>query len=347
MAKVKREKLLFALDAISPGLSKTDILEQSSCFVFMKNGQVATYNGEIACLHKSPLNGFVGAVQAEPLLDILKKLDHDVLSVSSADNSLVLSAKSEETGIGMEAKVLLPVDKVETPKKWKSLSEEFTEGINLVQHSAGNDDQKFNLTCVHIHPEWVEACDNIQAAKYITKTPIKQPTLVKADSIKHIVSLGMTEIAETSAWLHFKNPSGLVLSCARWTDSYVDTSGIFKITGKKAQLPKGLADAASKGAVFSKENSDYNRVSIELSKGLMKLEGRGSSGWYRKSQAIDYKGERLNFLIDPELIVKLTKDFNDCEISDTTLKVERGSLTFITALDSRAQTKKKKKKDKK
>ena len=45
--RVSREKLMQALEAVSPGLANRELIEQSSCFVF-KSGMVMTFNDEVA-----------------------------------------------------------------------------------------------------------------------------------------------------------------------------------------------------------------------------------------------------------------------------------------------------------
>jgi hypothetical protein len=74
--------------------------------------------------------------------------------------------------------------------------------------------------CINLTPRFVEAWDNFQIARYKIKTGLTEPVLVRQSSIKHVVSLGMTETAETQGWLHFKNPNGLVLSCRRYVDQF-------------------------------------------------------------------------------------------------------------------------------
>ena len=62
--KINREELLNQLESVLPGLSTREIIEQSSCFVFM-NKEVITYNDEISCSHKSRLD-IEGAIVATP-----------------------------------------------------------------------------------------------------------------------------------------------------------------------------------------------------------------------------------------------------------------------------------------
>src|SRR5687768_12406403 len=52
--RVDRENLLRALESVTAGLAHREIIEQSGSFVF-KDGNVITFNDEIACTATSPL----------------------------------------------------------------------------------------------------------------------------------------------------------------------------------------------------------------------------------------------------------------------------------------------------
>ena len=51
MTTVNREAFLHQLESVQAGLSSKEMIEQSSCFAFIK-GKVVTYNDEISCRQK-------------------------------------------------------------------------------------------------------------------------------------------------------------------------------------------------------------------------------------------------------------------------------------------------------
>ena len=155
MPKVNRMELLNVLASVHPGLSKREMVEQSSCFVFTK-GRVITFNDEIACSHKTSLK-IEGAVQAEPLLAILRKLGEEDVDVKVDKGEFRFTGKRRRGGVSMESEILLPVDSVDFPSKdqWKSFPAEFSDGISLVEKCCGKDESTFSVTCVHIYPKWV------------------------------------------------------------------------------------------------------------------------------------------------------------------------------------------------
>jgi len=331
---VNRENLLNELESVRPGLSPKEIIEQSSCFVFT-GGNVMTYNDEVACVRKCSLE-IEGAVQAEPLLQMLQKFPNDEIEVLLEEGEFRIKAgRRRSTGIRMEQQIMLPIDTVEKPKSWKPLDPEFAEAVDIVSRCASKDQSQFSLTCVHIHPKWVEACDNYQLSRFPIKNPVEQACLVRVESLRHIVDLGMTKFSETEAWIHFRNKSGLRLSCRRSMEEYPDFGEFLKVKGTPATLPKGLGEAVDKAEVFSKENADNNQVMVSLSPkegGRLSILGEGVSGWYKEVKKLKYKGQAFKFRIDPKLLITITERHNDCEISERHLIVNGARFKYCTCL---------------
>ncbi len=335
MSKINREKFLNQLESVLPGLSTREIIEQSSCFIF-KNKKVMTYNDEIACTQKSDLH-IKGAIPAMPLINILRKLQEEELDITASKKEILIRGKKKKSGITMDSEILLPIDSVEIPKKWKKLPIDFADAISIVQQCAGKDESRFDLTCVHLHPDWIEACDAEQTARYKIKMPLKKPTIIRKESLKYIVSLDMIKFSKTKNWIHFKNSTGLILSCRRWVHSasnFPDFTKLMKIKGTKTTLPKGLVEAVSKAEVFSTENVEENQVEIDLKKGKLKITGKGISGYYQENKKVKYNGEDMSFRISPSLLIDLVNRHNTCEISEDKLKVVTGKYSYITVLQA-------------
>lgn len=318
---VNREKLLHTLESVSPGLTTKEFLEQSSCFVF-SGGRVHTFNNEIACSAPSLLSDFRGAVTAKPLLELLSRLQDNELDIEpvkedGADKPSKLGIRvgtDKRSFIRMEADVLLPIDAIEKPVEWKSLDKEFCEAVKIVHGCASTEENQFALTCVHISPDFLEACDRYQVARYPVKTPISEDILVRATSVSEISPFGMTEISETPSWLHFRNAAGLVVSCRRFKDSYRDMSAFVsdREDAIKVKLPGGLEEIISKTEIFSGESAVQKNVRVTLRDGKIKIKGEGASGSYEERKSVEYSGPPLDFYMNPKLLVSIGKKSLDC-----------------------------------
>lgn len=327
---IDRAEFLSKLESIQPGLSPKPMLEQSSCFVF-SNGEAATFNEEVSCRVKVPVK-FEAAVQAAPLLALLRRYKRKELNLDRNGNELQIGWKRQKSAIALEDEITLEVDKVEKPGKWRRITDEFVEAIDMVRQCAHRDVSETVLSCLHIHPKWVEASDTCQLMRYKLRTGIDQPTIVKRDSVKHVLSLGMTSISESDNWLHFKNPAGVVLSCRRYTEQYPSLSRDLKVEGQKIILPKGLGASIDLAEIFSSE-SDTNMLQIQLRPGYMEIHGEGITGWHHEKKKLqNYKGDRMEFLVAPELLRDLSAKHTEIEVTEDRIKVEGGKFTFVAAL---------------
>lgn len=335
--KVNRETLLRSLNVVRPGLAdKKAIIEQSDCAVLL-NGEALSFNDELCCRAPTGLDkSFKGAVSAKELTDLLTKMEGlEEVDVTQEDGHLLVKGKRESAGIRTETEITLPYDAVEKPKTWKRLPDHFLEAINIVQTCASNDETQTVLVHVHLTPKWVEACDRIQVARYRIKTDLSQECLVRKESIQHITNLDVTEFSETDAWLHFRNPDGMILSCRRYLEEYKDVSDFLKVEeASTLVLPKTLTEATEKAEIFSSQSADENLLLIELRPDRLELCGRGVKGWYKKSHKISYGGEPMSFLIAPSLLREIVTRHNECLIAPNPgrLKVDGGKWVYVSCL---------------
>ena len=327
-----KDNLLHALESVEPGLaSKQGVVEQSNCYVF-QNGEVASFNDEIACRCPLDLGGLTGAVPADKLLELLRKLPEDELGIENGEGELRLNGKRREVGIRIEKDVALPISTVEKPGKWRELADDFCEAVALVGECASSDASRFELTCIHVHPEWVEACDQFQLCRWTLDTGMSKPTLVRQQTLRHVGALGMTEVSETDGWLHFRNKKGVVMSCRRYLEDFHDFTQFLEVKGETVVLPKGLADAADRASVFSSEDKDNDRVTVDLKGGKLTISGQGMSGWIKERKKVKWTGKPLKFLISPKLLIGIVKRTNECVIAEERLKIANGPWTYVACL---------------
>ena len=330
--RVNREAFLHCLESVQAGVTSKDVVAQASCFAVL-NGDVLSYSDEVYCRAESLLpDKFSGAVPHKPLLELLRKLNEDEIEVKQSEGELLLIGKGRRAGIRMEREVSLPFGSVETPEEWRKLHPDFADAVGIVQCAASTDTNQFHLTCLHLHPQWIEACDSFQICRWPLKTGLKEPVLVRQTAIKHVVSLGMTEFAETGSWIHFRNEAKLVMACRRYQDEFPDITGFFEVKGTPTQLPKGLVQATENAHIFSAENPEADRVFLRLADGRLRIKGVGANGWYRETKKISYNGPPLDFRIAPQILVSLVKRFNDCVVAKDRLKVDMGSFVYVTCL---------------
>jgi DNA polymerase III sliding clamp (beta) subunit (PCNA family) len=332
--KIDRQELQEYLEAVSPGLSQKEIIEQSNHFVFL-NDKIITFNDEVACSQEFPTEG-EGAVLAAPLLSLLNKLQDEEIDLTWKDKQLIIKGKNRRAGLKIVPEVYLPIDSIEEPKKWKSLPDDFIDAINKTHKCASNNETRFELTCVHFTPDFIEACDSHQLLRYNIKMDVEESILVRKDAIKFVLPIEATHFCETKTWVHFKNKEGLILSCRRYVEEYHNLNKLVASKGKKAVLPKSMKEAAETAAVFSQENPD-NQVIIHLESNKLKIKSEGTSGWYWEVKKAKYEGKAIEFTIPPDLLVDLLSRSNKCIIGNDLLKITGENYTYVSVLGKVAE----------
>ena len=335
MPRINREEFLRTLEGVSSGLAAKELVNQATCFVF-RGGNVYTFNDEIACRAPVP-TAITGAVPATRLLELLRRLSEDSLDLSVEGGvppnpgELRLKGAGRRSGITMEAEVLLPIDSIETPDAttWRPIGPEVLDAIELAAQCAATESDAFYLKCLHFTPTHIEACDNYKAVRCRVVVPIDGPVLVNAAGGKHLVGCGMSEIAATRNWLHFRNPTGLCISCRLYREAYsVPMEQLVALQGIPARLPTGLVEAVEKATVFSEAGDD---VGFDLKPGGVRIRTKSVDGWYEERQEVEYTGEPVSFLISAKLIKSCLSHGNDILICPNAVKVERPGFTFFTS----------------
>jgi hypothetical protein len=344
--KIKKETFLNDLQMVKAGLSPREFIEQSSCFVF-KDGQVMTFNDEVACrksikdLDDRPIK-ITGAVQATSLLTVLEKLDDPELMVrENEDGELEFRGKGKGFGVTKEAEVFLPIDRVEEPEHWRPLPADFAVAIRMVQHCVSLDETKFMLTCIHLHPNYIEACDNKQLLRYEISFGLKHSALVRGAALSHLTDLGMHEVGITKSWIHFRNKAGLIFSCRKYMEEYPSLDSILDFKGRPIRIPKRIAEASERAAIFATDKSGDPLLVVELSAGRMRVKGEGVAGWYIEDKKIAYDGPVIQFLIAPELLHLVSEKYSDAQISKSKLKATGPHWEYVTVLGKMGEKKEK------
>lgn len=344
MLKVKRTELIAQLEAVRGGLAQRDIIEQATCFAF-KGGKVFTFNDEVACWGPCPLgdlsdDGF--ALSAARILRLLPQMPDETLEVELRAGQLSIRGRNRRSKLRVEEKLTLPLDKVVAPKKgdWKPLPDTFAEAVSLVEGCASTDEAKQTLTYVHMTAKYIEATDNEQMARYRMKLPASEDHLIRCAGLKAAAQADPNQMAETDGWVWFRNGDGAAFACRRhqtedWAtlDQFMDDS-----SGEAAALPTGLGPAAMRAQVFSSENVESDLVRLDLVEGKVKITGVSSAGEFAEIKQVEYTGPPVSFRCSPKLLAKLTEKYSECNITENSIRVVVGRLTFVVSLHDIPET---------
>jgi len=332
--RIQREDFLRTLETVRPGTTPKDISEQSSCVAF-KDGYAHSFNEDVYCRSRSGLpSDWIAVVPFTPLVTILSKLGEAELLVELTKSEITLEGKGRKTGIRAENQVSMPYDAVKLPSKsdWWKAPADFADAITLVQDCAGKDADEFALTCLHIHPKFIEASDKTQIARHRIRTRLPEPIMLLKESLSAATSLDIRKLALTDNWFFMRTGSGAIYAVRKNEGQYLDLSPYLKVQGEKVTLPKGLKEASEKAEIFSGEDKDNNVVLVTLQPDRIKIKGSSESGWHRESKKVRYKGPPMSFMIPPKLLREILDRNNECYLSDGKLVVDGGHWTYVSVL---------------
>lgn len=330
---INRAEFLNDLEMVSPGLSPREFIEQATCFVF-HDGQVITYNDEISCRKPTRLN-ITGAIQASTLLDTLREMDGATLEVlENAQGEVEFCGKRKAFKVIKDAGIFLPIDKVEVPKQWHPLPKGLIPAISQVLPCVSTDESKFHLTCVHIHPEYVEACSNLQAMRVRLRTGAPKPMLGRGTSLSPVTQAGVNEWTFTKSWIHFRNnTTGIIISCRRYLEKYPALDKFLEGKGHPIHLPVELVKAIDRTAIFAKDETGDSPIQVTISGEKLLLEGKGLSGSYQERIEIKrYQGPATTFVIAAEIFKEIAQKHPQAEITRNKLKVTGERWEYVAAL---------------
>lgn len=330
MALVNRKDYLNQLKSVLIGISTKSPVEYSDCFIFSK-GMVSTYNYEVACSADTEID-IEGTVPAEPLLNLLERLDGEEVDVFVENGELRVKSGEKLAGIRLAGQYTLPFDLVERPKNFVPISDEMKDAILVTVECCSRSEAHPLLRCIHMTPTYLEASDDFRIVRYSIQTGLSQSVLAKGQSVEYALKVGVNEMAVTENWLHFRNPNSVYISCRRMLDQYPETSKFFEIRGKPLTLPKDLDKAVERALVFWSETHKEAVVTVELSDGKMVVECSGQYGWYREPRPSSYQGPHFRFYCAARVLGELSKRITECEIASQLLRMESGPILYVSRI---------------
>ena len=320
---VQTKELLKVLEKANVGIAQKELLEQSASFVFTKN-KIITFNDEIFCAVNTDLK-INAAIEAQPLLSVLKKIKDDEIEIWTEDNELRIKGKKIQTGIKLETQINLPIDDIKFPEKYTKLSEDFCIACNLACLTASKSLSDPLLMGVHINKERIESCDNDRVTICTLDKSTKIDALIPAQNLLKILRStrddAIVGIAKDDTGVHFKTKNDVMLACRLIDEKFLDVSKFIpKEEGKLIHLPEQINEILDRADVFSKDNVSLEKlIHISLKEGKLVISSQNDSGWIRERAKTKYKGPDISFSINSDFMKDILKLSNQISIVDDVL----------------------------
>lgn len=337
--EVNRTKFLKSLNHVKVGLAAKEIIEQSTFFVF-KDGQVITFNDEIA-VHANLDEGFdiEGAVPAKELIGILTRFSGEKVEITENGGELSLKCGKGKAGITLQSSISLRVDEINIPKKWIDLPTDFIEGLKLCIPSAAGDLTYPILATLHITKDHVESSDNIRLSRktWAEKTKIDKSILISADIAKELAKMNIIKFWQEQNWIHFSDKDETIFSCRTTTGQYPKLDDYLEVEPIGSLIfPDTIKDMLDKAGVFcSTAIQQDSSVSLSINeKGLMTIKGEGDYGWYEESCRVKWDGDPIKFSIHPNHLLSILSTSNKADIGENRIKFTADNFVHVVALET-------------
>ncbi len=339
-ARMNRGELLKRLNLVKPGLATKVMMEQTGHFIF-RNGCVETFNGEVHCLMPCEL-GFEGAVDSRPLLKML-----DLLPKNAIPDTRLGETAKQLTIDSIDSHYEIDINDIHNPclgaiktvDAWQPLPDGFWKAIKQVSRCASTEQSRYVLTCIHFHPDYLEACDQLHGARISFKMGFKEKAVVQADAIRSFVNLELDQYSiattiengEECKWLRFKNASGLTCSARLWPDPYPeDVSRCFTIdeSSVKVEFSQAAFKAIERATIPASLNPQGCYVRIQIQKGRARISSNCDGQTYQQKIDVKYDGKRLSFMVVPRRFLGLLRHNRCCTVSESGLIVDVDDVRF-------------------
>jgi hypothetical protein len=313
---INRNEIVAAMQYVSAGLGKQGL---GPCFAF-RDGMIYANNEDIACRAPVPFQ-WDGAIQAKALMEVLSRWTDDYVKMSVKDGHMILSVPKPkgQTDVGskraklvIEQELDLELWKAPDPEVWKPLHPNFLDGLEAVRSASAKpkNNEEFLITCVHIAKKWVEATDTEQMARYRVPTRVDLPEdgsalLIPAQTVRHIVGLGVSEIGQVPGYLCFRNASGVEAAVQTHEGVYPDLTPLLEGVSEHPEmlLPGGLKDVWEACKTFVLSTADDQFIQVTLAPGKVKLTAAADGvGMYTQTKPSNYDGEVRVFRVNPEFL---------------------------------------------
>jgi len=306
---ISRIDLLNAIREVTPGISKKGDLDQSDSIIF-DNDSIYTFNSEIGIYHNFETN-IQGAIKAEKFIQLLEKLPQDEIEIKEIKGKLSLKADRIKATIKLDKNITLNPQKIpgKTSKKWKTLPDNFNEGIAFCFFSANTSNIPAGTDCLFVNGDRIASVDGYRGTVFNLSSSIDDDFLLPAKCAKQLSKYSSEKVVIDNGWLYFMNENGTVFSVRTYAEiDYPAYDSFFDVDGPEINLPDEFLEIVSRAKILISADFVLDQfVSLIFSEGKVVCRGEGVDGWFEEEREIEYSGKDLDIKIHPAMFSEVVK----------------------------------------
>lgn len=327
---VKRKEVLEILNSVRPGLAASEVIEQSTSFVFV-GGMVYTYNDEIAVSREIGFD-FDGAVQAKELFDLLNKMKDETVKIYIYKGELIVHGDKIKAGIRINSEIQLPPLDIVDDEEWYDLPVDFSEAMRICAFSAASESVSAILNSLHVRDNFIESCDNFRLTRYYFESDIGRELLIPSYSAKILSNYVFSSCCVSDGWIHFHSEAtGLQLSCRTYEEDYPNLDEILDVEGDDVELPKELGEMIDRSGIFSVKD-DTCLIDIEIGNNQCVVKSENDKGWIHEKTDIKAKGVEFGFSMSPSILKDILRLTSTAIMGDKSIKFVTDEFEHVVTL---------------
>lgn len=333
--KVNKVDLLNSLALVRPGLAKSDMLEQTDCFFFMRE-TIRTFNDEIQVVVNFP-TGIEGAIHPQRFYTLLSKIPDEELLIIQKNDRIVIKGKSKKATFSLTEISPEVTNSLIDPKKidkWKKLPKDFTESLKFCLLSALDKDKESVLSCLYVNGSEILSSDDLRVTVKTMEANSKLETLIPKESAKELIKYNPIKYNKGKSWINFKNEEGVIFSSRIVEGKFPDISKIIKIKdGIDIELPKKIIDVLNRTEIMSEDDL----ITLSLSEGKIICRGVCDYGEYEETSKIEYSGEEISIQVNPNFLKSIIAILNNLKLDNSRNKVVFKGKGFIHVMSIKVE----------
>jgi len=337
--EIKKDDFISVLNAVKPGLSRKEIIEQQGHFIFTGSSLV-TYN-DLLCIHYPFETDFKCSVKAEDLEKILSKITNiDTIDISLSDDIFHIKAKGlhvklhtlhEDSQMVLDDIKALQ-EQINGCENWFPVPKNFLEGVSLCKWAASKDETLGRLTCIKVDGEDMMSSDGIRASWFKLEGKMCEvPFLFKASTAGMLPVMEIEEAALSESWLHLATKENAMYSIRLVKGDFPDILKHFNdIEGPKIKLTKDIVNSVELSSVMSEGKLPEDKaVLVHIEKDKMEFFSKNDRGSVMKEIQVESTDESRLFSINPHLLLQILDKSTTMTIQETNVIFESGSFKHL------------------
>lgn len=301
--KIEKEELLQILRQIKPAISKKDIIEELTHFIFTGH-EIVTFNGKVS-IRKSFESDFQCSVSGEEFYKIIDGIDSQEIILEKDKGYLFIKGGNTIGKIAIVDNLDI-LEKIEIDfknNKWKKVPTKFREALNFCLFSASKDLSFLMLTCCAVKENCVFSSDNFRISMYKLDGEMDD-ILIPLMAAIELVKFDIKKYSVDKNWIHFKTKELIIFSLRKIQGDYPTVIHFFDDLEDENMIKIELSDSIKKDInsllFMSEGDTDLEKfIYIILEKNKLICKAENDKGWIIKESKIKYNGKEIKFKINP------------------------------------------------